>query len=75
MPTAPPYFARPSPAAAPPVAMRDEMAALERERIIAALESTGNNQTKAAELLGIPRRTFLEKLDRHQIPRPRKPPR
>ncbi|MBX7101507.1 MAG: sigma 54-interacting transcriptional regulator [Myxococcaceae bacterium] len=77
MPTAPPHVSRPAPVVSPPapVAMRDEMAALERDRIIAALESTGNNQTKAAELLGIPRRTFLEKLDRHQIPRPRKPPR
>jgi DNA-binding NtrC family response regulator len=52
--------------------IKDELVELERERILAALHSTANNQTRAAALLGMPRRTLLEKLDRYGLPRPRK---
>lgn len=44
----------------------------ERGRIIAALEACDGNQTRAAKMLGVSRRTLLNRLDRHQIPRPRK---
>jgi DNA-binding NtrC family response regulator len=45
----------------------------ERQRIIDALEEAGGNQTRAARLLGISRRTLVNKLDRFELPRPRKP--
>ncbi len=44
----------------------------ERERIVAALAQAGGNQTKAAEILGIARRTLVAKLEAHGIDRPRK---
>jgi two-component system, NtrC family, response regulator AtoC len=45
---------------------------LERERIRAALEKTGGNQTSAAEELGISRRTLVYRLTALGMPRPRK---
>lgn len=51
---------------------------VERARMIAALDHNGWNQSRAAEELGIPRRTFISKLARYDIPRPnrvaRRPP-
>jgi two-component system, NtrC family, response regulator AtoC len=44
----------------------------ERKQIIAALKSAEGNQSKAAKILGISRRTLLTKLDVHKLPRPRK---
>ena len=44
----------------------------ERAQIIAALKTTEGNQSKAAEMLGISRRTLSTKLDLHNLPRPRK---
>jgi DNA-binding NtrC family response regulator len=44
----------------------------ERERIVSALNACAGNQSRAAKLLGIPRRTFLTKLDAYGIPRPKK---
>ncbi len=44
----------------------------EEERILEALRETGGNQTRAAKLLGISRRTLLNRLDRYGIARPRK---
>ena len=45
---------------------------MERQRILDALEECGGNQTKAAALLGMPRRTFVKRLDAYKIARPRK---
>ncbi len=53
-------------------AARGATNAAERERIIAALNACAGNQSRAAKLLGIPRRTFLTKLDGYGIPRPKK---
>jgi DNA-binding NtrC family response regulator len=52
--------------------LRDEMDELERKRIIDALGHCAGNQTRAAELLGISRRTLGSKLDKYGIGRPRK---
>ena len=43
-----------------------------RLRIIDALEKCHGNQTRAAKLLGMPRRTLVAKLSLYKIPRPRK---
>ena len=44
----------------------------ERERMVQALAACAGNQSRAARMLGIPRRTFVSKLDAYQIPRPKK---
>jgi two-component system response regulator AtoC len=44
----------------------------ERQRMLDALAAWGGNQTRAAESMGMPRRTFVSKLDRYGFPRPRK---
>lgn len=44
----------------------------ERDRIAAALDETGGNQTEAASLLGISRRTLVHRLEKYGLPRPRK---
>ena len=50
----------------------DEVERLERERILAALDECGGNQSRAAEKLQISRKTLLRRLDRYGVPRPRK---
>jgi pSer/pThr/pTyr-binding forkhead associated (FHA) protein len=52
--------------------LRSELRASEREKIRAALEQCGGNQTKAARLLGISRRSLVSRLSKHDLPRPRK---
>ncbi|MCA9608638.1 MAG: sigma 54-interacting transcriptional regulator [Myxococcales bacterium] len=52
--------------------VRDQIESLERQRIEDALRATGGNQTKAAALIGMPRRTFVKRLDAYGISRPRK---
>jgi two-component system, NtrC family, response regulator AtoC len=44
---------------------------IERQAIVDALERCHFNQTRAAELLGMPRRTFCKRLREYAIPRPR----
>jgi two-component system response regulator AtoC len=44
----------------------------ERDRIIQALATFSGNQTRAAQFLGIPRRTLVTKLSVYGVPRPRK---
>jgi len=67
------------PAAEPHVAAVDprarllgEIERLDRERIIDALARCGGNQTHAAELLGMSRRTLVTRLQDYALPRPRK---
>jgi transcriptional regulator with PAS, ATPase and Fis domain len=62
----------PPPARPPDADLRTDMAALERQRILDALESCAGNQTQAAKLLGMPRRTLVKRLAAYAIPRPRK---
>jgi two-component system response regulator AtoC len=50
---------------------RASMGDIERQAILDALARCNGNQTRAAELLGMPRRTFCAKLKEHGIPRPR----
>ncbi len=52
--------------------LKDAVAGAEKQRIVAALEQAGGNQGKAAELLGISRRTLINRLEEHGLPRPRK---
>ena len=47
--------------------LKDEIESLERKRIEQALDETGNNQTKAAELLGITERTLRYKLKKYDF--------
>ncbi|MBX3270231.1 MAG: sigma 54-interacting transcriptional regulator [Sandaracinaceae bacterium] len=73
----PPEVRGAAPASAPsppgdPDTVRDELEAIERQRIVEALERTGGNQTKAAALIGMPRRTFVKRLDAYGLSRPRK---
>jgi DNA-binding NtrC family response regulator len=44
----------------------------ERARILDALARSGGNQSQAAGLLGISRRTLINRLIRYNLPRPRK---
>jgi predicted DNA-binding protein (UPF0251 family) len=55
-----------------PAQVRATIAELERQRILDALDSCAGNQTRAAELLGISRRTLINRLDEYGIARPRK---
>ena len=52
--------------------LKKELENLERQRIVEALEACAGNQTQAAKMLGISRRTLLYRLDLYKIPRPRK---
>jgi DNA-binding NtrC family response regulator len=51
---------------------RNELQGIERQRILDALEQCGGNQTRAAEALGISRRTLVYRLGELGVPRPRK---
>ncbi len=46
--------------------------ASERQRLIATLDECGGNQTRAAKLLGISRRTLISRIEQWQLPRPKK---
>jgi DNA-binding NtrC family response regulator len=55
----------------PPAGLRDEVKALERERIERALDACGGNQRRAADELGISRGALLRRLAQHGFRRPR----
>jgi two-component system response regulator AtoC len=59
-------------AATTTAALPDELAAIERQRIIDALDQCGGNQTRAAKSLGMPLRTFIKRIESYGVPRPRK---
>jgi DNA-binding NtrC family response regulator len=45
----------------------EELRELERSRLEAALDATAGNQTQAAKLIGMPLRTFVYKLKKHEL--------
>ncbi|HKU41762.1 MAG TPA: sigma-54 dependent transcriptional regulator, partial [Polyangiales bacterium] len=49
-----------------------QMERVERQRIVDALEKCAGNQTLAAEMLGMSRRTLVTRLAQFELPRPRK---
>jgi two-component system response regulator AtoC len=51
---------------------RREVESLEMKRIQSALDECAGNQTRAAKLLGISRRSLVMKLTKYSMPRPRK---
>jgi DNA-binding NtrC family response regulator len=51
---------------------KTDLRTIERQRIIDALAACAGNQSRAAKLLNMPRRTFISKLDLYEIPRPQK---
>jgi transcriptional regulator with GAF, ATPase, and Fis domain len=57
---------------APAAPLRGDVASFERQRILDALAECAGNQTQAAKLLGIGRRTLITKIEQHGIQRPRK---
>ena len=66
----PPAMFAPAPGA--PGDLRADVEDFERKRIEQALAEARGNQTRAAELLGISRRTLVSRLDAFGMPRPRK---
>ena len=44
----------------------------ERQRVIDALAAAEGNQTLAAEILGVSRRTLIHRIEEYELPRPRK---
>jgi DNA-binding NtrC family response regulator len=44
----------------------------EKARILRALEACGGNQTRAAKMLGIARRTLINRIEQFNLPRPKK---
>ena len=44
----------------------------EHQRVVAALEACGGNQTHAAKMLGVSRRTLITKIEKFAVRRPRK---
>jgi DNA-binding NtrC family response regulator len=53
--------------------LRSQLRDLKRERIVDALARCAGNQTQAAKLLGVSRRTLVTLLDEFELPRPRRP--
>lgn len=52
--------------------VKKEVEVIERQRIVAALEACAGNQTQAAKMLKISRRSLVNRLNAYGIPRPRK---
>ena len=52
--------------------LTEDLHALERKRVLEALDQCAGNQTRAAERLGITRRALIHRLETYGVPRPRK---
>lgn len=52
--------------------LKAELGHLEKKRILDALERCAGNQTRTASVLGIPRRTLIDRIEAYGLPRPRK---
>jgi two-component system, NtrC family, response regulator AtoC len=66
------HLAQPRAAVVSAMDLPSEVESLERRRILDALEKSDGNQRRAAELLGISRRTLISRLDAYDLPRPKK---
>jgi transcriptional regulator with GAF, ATPase, and Fis domain len=55
-----------------PQEVKVEVESIERARIEEALRRAAGNQTQAAKVLGISRRTLIDRMERFGMPRPRK---
>jgi two-component system response regulator AtoC len=55
----------------PPLTSREEREA-EKQRVLRALDACGGNQTRAAEILQVSRRTLINRMIEFGLPRPRK---
>src|SRR5262249_54181230 len=64
----PPPAASAVPQFGPPRFAPRETGSPERRRILEALQSTGGNRTRAAEILGMSRRTLANRIKEHGIP-------
>jgi len=64
----------PSSATIPPVAsdLKQAVQVAEKQRVLEALAKSNGNQARAAELLGVSRRTLINKIEAYGIGRPRK---
>jgi len=56
----------------PEPALFRSLESVEKQKIVDALARCDGNQTRAAKLLGISRRTLVNRLDKYDLPRPRK---
>jgi transcriptional regulator with PAS, ATPase and Fis domain len=66
-------YVRPATSDGEPAPEGDSLTAVdERGRILEALERSGGNQSQAATLLGVSRRTLINRLVQYDLPRPRK---
>jgi two-component system response regulator AtoC len=70
MASAPPPASKPD--VDPRAQLLQQIEEVERARVKDALARCGGNQTQAAELLGISRRTLVTRLAQYDLPRPRK---
>ncbi len=79
--TMPPIAPTPAFPQAPPLgagdgslerSMRDEVAEMERRRIMEAMDRCAGNQSRAAKMLGISRGTLIRRLEQYGHARPRK---
>jgi two-component system response regulator AtoC len=52
--------------------LRAQRESWEKQQILQALERTSGNQKEAAKLLGVSRRTLINKIEAYGIARPRK---
>ena len=59
-------------AAGSDASLRSQRENWEKQQILQALEKTSGNQKEAAKLLGISRRTLINKIEQYGIARPRK---
>jgi len=64
--------APPPSASSVPRTLAEDIGDIERRRIIEALDSCAGNQSRAAEMLGISRRTLISRMIAFGLPRPRK---
>jgi transcriptional regulator with PAS, ATPase and Fis domain len=55
-----------------PEQLRARAEDLERRRVLDALEECAGNQTRAAQVLGITRRALIRRLEKYNLPRPRR---